>query len=195
MTFFGPTNYLTLCNAGHPSPLFYRASERRWTILEQRASSTPSDHVVNIPLGIDHLVDYEQFGIELSRGDLVLCYSDSLIEARDATGEMLGERGLLRVVEDVDVSNPAALVASLRAKLANLNPNNLADDDVTTLLFRANGAGLSRVPFRRKLLAPWRIASSVFHGRAALPDLTVTNLLGAMSWRFNRGWNASRFRD
>src|SRR5262245_30279995 len=34
-TFFGPTNYLTLCNAGHPSPLLYRAKTREWSLLER----------------------------------------------------------------------------------------------------------------------------------------------------------------
>src|SRR3954453_4989190 len=35
-TFFGPTNSLSLCNAGHPPPLVYRGATREWSFLEQR---------------------------------------------------------------------------------------------------------------------------------------------------------------
>jgi serine phosphatase RsbU (regulator of sigma subunit) len=193
MTFFGPTNYLTLCNAGHPSPLLYRASERRWSIVDQRNDSNRAMEIVNIPLGIDNVSDYEQFGVELAPGDLVICYSDSLIESHDATGEMLGEHGLLRIVTQLDVTDPATLIARLRAALETLNPKNLVTDDVTMLLFRANGAGAKSVSLRRKLLAPVRIIGSVFRGQWALPDFTVANLLGAMSARFSRGWTAKHF--
>src|SRR5947207_7950569 len=34
-TFFAPTNELSLCNAGHPPPLIYRAKNRRWDFLEE----------------------------------------------------------------------------------------------------------------------------------------------------------------
>src|SRR5271170_509866 len=34
-TFFAPTRVLTICNAGHPPPLLYTASNRSWSILEK----------------------------------------------------------------------------------------------------------------------------------------------------------------
>src|SRR5206468_3083758 len=79
-TFFAPTNSLVLCNAGHPAPLIFRSRERRWEFLEQSG---------NIPLGIDDVAEYVQFGADLAVGDLVICYTDSLIESRDPRGEML----------------------------------------------------------------------------------------------------------
>jgi serine phosphatase RsbU (regulator of sigma subunit) len=193
MTFFGPTNYLTLCNAGHPSPLLYRASERRWSMVQQRDDADRSKEIVNIPLGIDGISDYEQFGIELSRGDLILCYSDSLIESRDPSGEMIGEAGLLRLVEQLDPTQGSTLIARLRDELMRLNRQNLLTDDVTMLLFRTNGSAGSAVPMRRALLAPVRIVGSIFRGQWALPDFSLVNLLGAVWSRFNRSWNASRF--
>src|SRR3954452_20288679 len=75
-TFFAPTNALTLCSAGHPAPLLYRASSREWSLLDSRAirGSSGGDVVVsNIPLGIDD-ADYEQFAVQLEVNDLVLCY-------------------------------------------------------------------------------------------------------------------------
>jgi len=37
-TFFAPTNHLSLCNAGHPPPLLYRAATRQWSFLDQRCA-------------------------------------------------------------------------------------------------------------------------------------------------------------
>src|SRR6476646_2282455 len=50
-TFFEPSRRLTVCNAGHPRPLVYRAVLRQWDFLGHDGSSdrcTPS----NIPLGL-----------------------------------------------------------------------------------------------------------------------------------------------
>jgi serine phosphatase RsbU (regulator of sigma subunit) len=32
-TFFAPSRRLTVCNAGHPRPLMYRAAQRQWSFL------------------------------------------------------------------------------------------------------------------------------------------------------------------
>src|SRR5205823_2172807 len=72
-TFFGPTNDLSLCIAGHPPPLLYRAAEGRWMLLNQDGQAA------NIPLGIDDVTDWTQFEVRLEADDLVLCYTDSLI--------------------------------------------------------------------------------------------------------------------
>ena len=46
-TFFSPTNELSLCNAGHPPPLLYRAGTKQWSYLVQRTPSIkPLDHAV-----------------------------------------------------------------------------------------------------------------------------------------------------
>ena len=84
-TFFAPTNHLSLCNAGHPPPLIYRAATKIWDFLEHKPS-TESSEPGNVPLGILDLTEYDQFDVKLKVGDLVLCYTDSLIEARDANG-------------------------------------------------------------------------------------------------------------
>src|SRR5580658_9778099 len=96
-TFFEPTRRLTVCNAGHPRPLLFRAAPRQWDFLgtqDVARRAAPS----NIPLGLYDAAEYEQFDIEIEPGDCLLSYTDALIESRDADGEMLGEDGLLRIV-------------------------------------------------------------------------------------------------
>jgi len=84
-TFFAPTNRLVLCNAGHPSPLLYRADSVNGP-CSKAWRSIPRQHTMafeNLPLGIEDLTDYEQFAADLDVGDLVFCYSDSLIESKN----------------------------------------------------------------------------------------------------------------
>src|SRR6202171_1176696 len=47
-TFFEPSRRMTICNAGHPRPLLYRAAQRKWDFLghDDKAGTTPC----NIPL-------------------------------------------------------------------------------------------------------------------------------------------------
>ena len=190
-TFFAPTNELTLCSAGHPAPLLYRAATREWSLLDSRAipAGAAGSLISNIPLGIDD-ADYEQFSVQLDVGDLVLCYSDSLIEARDDSGEFLGERGLLAAAQQLEVADSATVVPKLLAAIQRLHPGNLEGDDVTVMLFRPNGS-TPAVPLRVKLAAPFRvlrgaIAGLLQGGPIPLPDLRLANIGGAILNRFNR---------
>lgn len=188
-TFFAPTNEVSVCNAGHPPPLHYSAKKRTWSVLESKQRDSPS--AANIPLGIADVDDYEQFGVRLAVGDLVLCYTDSLIESRYAGGEMLGVAGLLQVARGIEAANPTEFVHALLDAVAPLHQGNLEGDDVTVLLFRPNGMAPC-VPMRDRLLAPWRIIRSLTRsalrgGRdGGFPEISVANIGGALFSRFNR---------
>lgn len=183
-TFFSPTRRLSLCNAGHPPPLIYRAAEGKWQFLEPTANRITSD-LANLPLGILDLGAYEQFEVELNVGDLVLCYTDSLPESRGGDGEMLCQAGLLKLVNEVSMDAAAAFVPCLLERIARLHPENLQSDDVTALLFRPNG-GAPTKPFTQRLLAPLRIARaalrSLVHKEepAPWPQMSVANIGGAV---------------
>jgi sigma-B regulation protein RsbU (phosphoserine phosphatase) len=191
-TFFAPTNDLTLCNAGHPPPLLYRARTRSWQFLE-RKERVESAAASNIPLGIEDLCDYEQFGVRLAVGDLVMCYTDSLIESHGADGEMLGTAGLLEILSALDAPEPATFIAALVARIESIARGNLRGDDVTVLLFRPNGLG-PKPPLRDRLLAPLRVLRGVarsLSGRGEpmpLPDLKLANVGGALIPALSRLW-------
>jgi sigma-B regulation protein RsbU (phosphoserine phosphatase) len=182
-TFFAPTNSLSLCNAGHPPPLIYRAATKQWSFLDQKSAT--GDAFANVPLGIIDLVNYDQFDVRLKVGDLVICYTDSLIEARDAAGEMLGTSGLLEIAQALDVSDPTRLISQLLAAVRNWCNQDICEDDVTVLLFRPNGLAPA-TPVREKLLAPFRIMKSFLMSLcdqshpAALPELSIANIGGAL---------------
>ena len=182
-TFFAPTNHLSLCNAGHPPPLVYHAAERQWSFLQQdRATKGASGG--NFPLGIVDLSDYAQFDVRLKVGDLVLCYTDSLIECGDGRGELLGQDGLLDVVTRLDVSDPSAFIPSLLRAIEAKACAALSGDDVTVLLFRPNGLAPTK-PLGERLIAPFRVLREIVRGLRRgdvmpWPEMSIANLGGAL---------------
>jgi sigma-B regulation protein RsbU (phosphoserine phosphatase) len=151
ITFDSTAGTMLVCNAGHPPPLWYRSADQSWTTLESRGADASG----NVPWGVLDAVDYEQFAVPLAVGDLVLCYTDSMSEARYASGELIGTEGLLALVRGSDLSDPASLLPKILAKLGELDPANLTRDDVTGLLLRSNGSRPS-LPLADRLLASAR---------------------------------------
>jgi hypothetical protein len=212
-TFFASTRTLSVCNAGHPPPLVWRAKQREWSTLVPPAPTSPPtadadpgrsplaplSNLSNLPLGIDDYDDCAQFDVELDVGDLVLVYTDSLIEARDKDGTMLGTSGLLTLVRHVlPDPDPATLIPTLLNAIDSRTAGGLNADDVTALLLRANGTGRG-IALHRSLLAPFKILASV--GRAiagkgpmSLPDWNLPNLGGSVIPALGRLW-AKRSRS
>jgi serine phosphatase RsbU (regulator of sigma subunit) len=195
-TFFEPTRRLTVCNAGHPRPLLYRAVQRQWdflgTLESTPASLKRAPAPSNIPLGLYDAAEYEQFDIELEPGDCLLSYTDALIESRDADGEMLGEDGLLRITRLLGDVEPQKLTEALLAEIEARYPENLSEDDVTVLVVRANGRRL-RHPFREKLRALGRGIGALVRGQPVpFPDATLANIGGAIIPALGRRWRVRR---
>ncbi|HYE01686.1 MAG TPA: PP2C family protein-serine/threonine phosphatase [Phycisphaerales bacterium] len=204
-TFFAPTGELAACNAGHPRPLHYSARAGRWGFLDQPLASGGSEvaraadderRLVNLPLGIAEPTAYEPFSRRLRPGDLVLFYTDAMIEARGPGGRMLGEKGLLELVGASDISSPMALIDDVYSRLLDCCPGREPDDDVTMLLVRPNGLA-PRATMRGSLAAGWRVARGVaggLLGRGPLPwpELSARNILGSGIGWFNRAPGSGR---
>lgn len=184
-TYYAPRRELALCIAGHPPPLHYSAAKRQWTVMSD-VGTEKSTELANVPLGIIDISDYEQQKLKLGVGDLVLLYTDSLMESNDANGKMLGVNGLLEVVKSAEVSEPGAFVADLLRRIRAINPTNLTTDDVTALLFRPNNLS-PRIPLGTRINAQWvmlkALAKSVVKRDEPMPwpELSVAAIGGAFS--------------
>ncbi|MCC6675560.1 MAG: serine/threonine-protein phosphatase [Phycisphaerales bacterium] len=176
MTYWAPTDYLIMCNAGHPRPFWFRQRTGRWELLEpgRDQDSSPDQSTANLPLGILEPTTYDQIGVRLSPGDLILVYTDSLVEAKDRAGRMLGEAGLARILADLDTREPASLVAALRDRIDAFRGGSPPDDDTTILLLRHNG---SRP--RRLGIPQWATVIGRFF---ALTADSLRNRGGAIPW-------------
>ena len=143
LSYFAPTDHLIVCNAGHPRPLWYHAAERTWRLLMHDVveQAEAPDSVRNLPLGIVEPTNYVQFAVKLSLGDLVLIYTDALIEARrNGDGALLGEEGLLDLARQCSPTSPQAFGQSLLQALETYRGGTPADDDQTLLVLHHNAS-------------------------------------------------------
>lgn len=141
---------LAVCNAGHPRPLWYRADLGRWELLTPEAGE-PVTAMANLPLGLDEETPYDQFAIAPGKGDVLLFYTDALIEASDASGRMLGEEGLLEVARGLDMGDPGRVGPALLAGVDRHSGGRASDDDMTLLALHHTAAGPRRLSVAEKL--------------------------------------------
>ncbi len=160
LSFFAPTRSLSVSNAGHPPPLFYRHSIGRWEHLDQSADEhrLPRAPPTGLPWGIFSDTDYRERKQRLDRGDAVLCFTDAFVEAQRSDGSPLEMRGFTELVAAATpYTDGADLIARVLRSVRALHPENLHQDDATLVLFRATG---ERLRLRDQWMAPFRMLFS-----------------------------------
>jgi phosphoserine phosphatase RsbU/P len=156
-TYFAPTDHLIVCNAGHPRPLFYRAKSRVWQLLDQDSPGNLAQGdasevgVGNLPLGIVTETNYPQYAVRLEVGDIVITYTDALIEATDADGRPLGEDGLLALAAQLDTSKPESLDTALAALVDRYCGGKAPSDDISILALYHTGSNPPRMALGERL--------------------------------------------
>lgn len=181
-SFFSPDARIAVTNAGHPPPMIFRGATQQWAILDTDAHQTSG--LVDFPLGLIEDTEYGEIRFEAGPGDLLVFYTDSLIESRNPAGELLGAQGLLQLISQIDPAQPQELITSLLQKIAGLYPENLTDDDVTVLVCRPTGTG-TKVPLVNRIRAPWLflkgcVQAILTGNRLPLPEFTWANFGGSM---------------
>jgi len=152
LTYFAPTDQIICCLAGHPRPLLYRAQTGKWSLLSE-PQGTETSIVHGLPLGIISKTQYRQFAITLGQGDLIVAYTDALIEARGEDDEMLGEKGLLALVESMRVGVPAHFGLNLIEavdRASGASPES-RDDDLTVLVLHHNARNPAPISLSHRL--------------------------------------------
>lgn len=190
-TYFTPTRYLTLCNAGHPRPMYFDAAAGSWRVLTSSEPASPG--ASNIPLGIAEGVAYDQVGVRLGPKDMVLMYTDALVEAMNARGELLGEAGLLRILNEAGTTDMKPLLERVTAGIEAFGGR--PKDDVTILALRPNPMN-PRTSLAERVEASWRFVKLVVLRRGGTPipwpQWSVVNLVGAWLTPVNRLWGGRR---
>jgi serine phosphatase RsbU (regulator of sigma subunit) len=147
-TYLASRDQLTVCNAGHPRPLWYRAARGEWSFLH-----APKDDEAqagsNLPLGLGEGIPYDQFTVQLGKDDVVVVYTDALIEAVTDAGQPLLEAGLLRIVRSLDADKPADLGREILNRLDQRGRQ--ANDDVTILTLHHTASHPPRLSLAQKL--------------------------------------------
>ena len=134
-TYLSHHRKLLLTNAGHPRPLLYQKTSGKWHYLNELL--VDDRRPLNLPLGIDSTSKYKSSTLSIQSGDWFVMYSDAFTEVSNAEGTLLGERGLLSLVEKIPLSRTChqfgqELLTGI-AKYANHSPPN---DDATLIVIR-----------------------------------------------------------
>ena len=118
---------LHYANAGMNPPLLFRA---RHEFVERMKKG-------GIMLGVDGGHRFARGTLELDRGDMLLMYTDGLVEQPDTQGEFYGEQ---RLIDDAKAGCDLDLPALIDRLFANLDTYGGPDqsDDRTLMLMRVN---------------------------------------------------------
>jgi sigma-B regulation protein RsbU (phosphoserine phosphatase) len=131
----GRRDVLVLSNAGHPPPLWYRASRDEWRWLET-ASAPERNRPAGVPLGLLAEAEYGRVVIRPEMADLVVLYSDGVSEALNETGDELGRDGLLDIARGLDRRSAECFGQQLTSALRGYRGHGAALDDETIIVLR-----------------------------------------------------------
>lgn len=191
-TYLAPEDKLTISNAGHPRPLWFQSKTRTWTLMHE-ADTADTQGLMNVPLGIAEPTEYSKVEVKFTKGDMVVFYTDAMIEAKDTTGQLLGTEGLLELVQGFDASDPGDFLHDLLEAVGQKTAGAQSNDDVTVLILRANGLK-PRASFGVVLRAQFRMCRGIVIGlipgspKISWPDagplLPLRNLVERLTSRY-----------
>jgi sigma-B regulation protein RsbU (phosphoserine phosphatase) len=114
---------LHMANAGHTFPLIVNG-----TVSEIELSG--------LPLGVDADSDYHEARTRLGPGDSVVLYTDGVLEAENAAGEIFTYERLEALIAANRQLKPRAMVACMLHELRAWAGDALQSDDVTVVVLR-----------------------------------------------------------
>lgn len=97
-------NRISYCNAGHHPPLFWNSNQEKAIWLNPTGPA----------IGLTHTAKYITRTIDISDNDLLILYTDGLVEAKNAEGEEFGEELLLKYVQSNNDQTAENILKGLR---------------------------------------------------------------------------------
>ena len=119
------TRLLSYVRAGHNAPLIRRAS-----------GSVERLETGDLPLGIDAGAHFTCGAVTMAPGDLLVIFTDGLIEAVNGADWEFGESRLLEVVKSSDAAGAEATLKNLLSAVDAFVGHTRQHDDITCLLLR-----------------------------------------------------------
>lgn len=120
------THQLSFANAGHPPPLLLNP-------FQSECEQLDADGLI---LGVYKNVVFEEKVTTLSKGGLILLYTDGLTEAQNADGEFFG----LKRVNDIFIQHaqqsPQVIIETLLEQLKQFCRREVFVDDITLMVFK-----------------------------------------------------------
>jgi sigma-B regulation protein RsbU (phosphoserine phosphatase) len=131
------TGLLHYVNCGHCAPLLFRESFRaRGKDVLRLTDGGPV-------LGLLPQARFEQGVERLEANDVLVLYSDGVIEAANARGEEFGEQRLIAAVESSIHAHPSEIRDRILRSVREFTGSDVLDDDQTLLAIRYTGASVA----------------------------------------------------
>lgn len=113
-------------NAGHQPLLIYRNASDTIEAVE----------VKSVPIGIERSNPYQRKALKLYDGDIVLMYTDGVVEAMNEQGRQFGRKSLGQILSSNKDSDSIEIAAKIKSELANFKGSARQHDDQTVLVFK-----------------------------------------------------------
>ncbi|MGH9403997.1 MAG: PP2C family protein-serine/threonine phosphatase [Terriglobales bacterium] len=134
LSFYFQTGELLFSSAGHPPPLWYRAREKSWHLLQD---CTPfAVDIEGLPLGLIPGTVYSQTAVRLGADDMLVLYTDGITETKDPFGNELGQGGLLELARRLAIEPPVAVSRALMSSAQVFRGDGPRYDDETLVVLR-----------------------------------------------------------
>jgi len=117
---------LRYTNAGHPPPLLYRASGNSFLELD-------ADGLI---IGVKKEVSFEERSLNIERGDLLSLYTDGIIEAEGADGELFGTRRLQTILSREHSKPAAEIISAVLSAVRAFSGQVSFKDDISMLVLK-----------------------------------------------------------
>jgi hypothetical protein len=120
---------LRYVNAGHPPPILVKRNGAGELEIQRLTEGGPV-------LGLLRSADYRQGQALLCAGDLLVLYSDGVVEATSATGEQFDEDRLLAAIRENSAGSAAGIREEILKRVRAFLDKEPAQDDLTLVVAR-----------------------------------------------------------
>lgn len=136
------TRVVRHANAGMPFPLLFRGGQAQPDLLQAAG--------VYVGAGYGRYpVQPERVEAQAGDGDILILYSDGIVEAKDHRGRLFGQRGIIAAVARVGLESPERIVDEIFQAVKAHADRSFPDDDQTLIVVQignpARGVRLTEV--------------------------------------------------
>jgi hypothetical protein len=128
--FYEPdTKMLRYINAGHLPPMIAKRNGNGELKIERLEDGGPV-------LGVIPAADYHEGEMPLAPGDLIVMYSDGVVEATDKTDDQFGEERLMAIIRENSQKPAAEIRDEILRRVRDFLKEEPAQDDLTLVVAR-----------------------------------------------------------
>jgi sigma-B regulation protein RsbU (phosphoserine phosphatase) len=114
-------------NAGHRHPLVWREATGLVDAIEMQS----------VPIGVEKNTEYASTHFKLDDGDIILLYTDGVVEMINQAGRQYGVKSLTTMLHKFHELSPKDIAAKINADVHAFGGNARQHDDQTLLAMKA----------------------------------------------------------